>query len=601
MKPNADSAAAGIRLENDFIVLRLDAHGRVLSIVSKTDGQEYCRGPLSFWTLKSRGRRSAASALSCVGDLWTVSFPQATAVFRVSVAAHYVAFRLVSVTSSHPVQELALVRLPVRALATEARTLNAVYDGRVAFGVMSLSLPVRGTLDEGVLTATGYGEFGLEGNGAAIIGCPFASFRQVIEEVETREGLPCIRLGGAWGKSSPDVKRSYLFIQDLSEENCDRVIRAAQTMNAGMIMVLESWCDAVSGHFPISPRLFPHGLDGLRRTVDRIHAAGMKAGLHYLAAGISANDAYVSPVPDPRLFADAVTTLAADITAESPDIPFTAGAKAFPEALDPRGVYWGNGLDLMIDEEVVTYAGRSARRPFLFSGCQRGSLGTRRSAHRKGTPIRHLLRQYGLFIRDLHTSLADEVAGRIGEVFTGGGFDMMYFDGSERLQGEHWYYNARLHRSFYQALPAALRDRVLYQGSSHSHFSWHMISRAACADGFKNVRDNVNNALTHYPTWFANLMPLDIGWYELGGPNVSRADVEYILCRSIGWDSSCGFETCLRHCEENPATLELIGAYERLRQEGSVPAETRALLRRPGAYHLVRSAGGRAEFVPGDA
>ena len=156
---------------------------------------------------------------------------------------------------------------------------------------------------------------------------------------------------------------------------------------------------------------------------------------------------------------------------------------------------------------------------------------------------------------------------------------------------------------FYNQVPAARRDAILYQGSSHSHFSWHLHGRAACADGYADVKKNVDHAITNYPSWFRNLMPLDIGWYALGQEKISESDIEYVLCRSVGWESSVGFSTSLEALESNPRTpamLDLVATYEKLRLARHFPEEVREKLRRPGEYHLQPEGDGWKFVAPGE-
>ena len=86
---------------------------------------------------------------------------------------------------------------------------------------------------------------------------------------------------------------------------------------------------------------------------------------------------------------------------------------------------------------------------------------------------------------DMDTTLLDEVAANFARVANACDIDMLYFDGSERLQGDHWYYNARLHKAYYDKLN---NKDVLLQASSFSHYSWHLLARTASADGHGDLK-----------------------------------------------------------------------------------------------------------------
>ena len=112
-------------------------------------------------------------------------------------------------------------------------------------------------------------------------------------------GIPSPRLGGAWNKTSPAIKRSYFFLTDFRESQFDEALAIARRGGFAMILLgQESWC-AGTGHYEIDRDRFPDGLDGLKRTIGRFHDAGFGVGLHFLGASIYPPDPYITPVPDP--------------------------------------------------------------------------------------------------------------------------------------------------------------------------------------------------------------------------------------------------------------------------------------------------------------
>ena len=90
-----------------------------------------------------------------------------------------------------------------------------------------------------------------------------------------------------------------------------------------------SWCRS-TGHFEVNQANFPDGLEGLVRTVRRFKDAGFRVGFHFLAASIYPPDAYLTPVPDPRLVKGATAKLAADVDPQADFISTTAAPDAFP-------------------------------------------------------------------------------------------------------------------------------------------------------------------------------------------------------------------------------------------------------------------------------
>ena len=107
-------------------------------------------------------------------------------------------------------------------------------------------------------------------------------FEATIERFERASGLPSPHLGGVWGKRSPWIKRSYLFITRFKESDTDDVIAFAKRGRFDMILIDQgSWC--IHRSLPDQHAQLPRGLDSLRDTVARFKQAGFKVGLHYLA------------------------------------------------------------------------------------------------------------------------------------------------------------------------------------------------------------------------------------------------------------------------------------------------------------------------------
>jgi len=436
------------------------------------------------------------------------------------------------------------------------------------------------------LTATALARYGpLVGSGVAIVAAPRADFTKAIAEMERACGLPSPRLSGAWSKESPDVRRPYLFITRFAEADTDQVIAAARRGGFAYVLIGQwSWSKS-TGHFPINTANFPRGRRSLRSVVRRFHKAGLKVGLHFLAAGISANDAYVAPVPDPRLVRDASATLAKPVDAKATRIELTEPPADFPAE---DGGYRGSGSIVQIGDELVFYTERSLDPPALL-GCKRGYLKTKAAPHEAGETVQHLKRSYGYFLHDADTTLTDEVAERLTRIANYCNVDMLYFDGSERLQGPHWHYNAKIQMAYASRLR---RRDVLLQGSSYSHFSWHALSRHASADGHGDLKGYLDKRLPGFAGYKTNLMPLDLGWYYIYDPALAFDQFEYVLGKSLGFGCSISLQTSpkmLRTYPRMAEILDLVADYGRARLSSAFPEEVLARLREPGVEFRLRN------------
>lgn len=419
-------------------------------------------------------------------------------------------------------------------------------------------------------------EHGVEPAAFGVIVCPKKRFYETVARFETAAKLASPRLGGVWNKQSPWVKRSYFFLTGFAESQFDEALAIARRGNFDMILLVQSsWCES-TGHYEINRKSFPDGLEGLKRTAQRFRDAGLKFGLHFLGPSIYPPDPYLTPVPDPRLVKDASALLAADVDAEADFIPTAAAPSEFPAE---DGGYTGSGAVLQVGDELILYAARSMEAPFGFRECRRGYLGTKAAAHKKGDKVAHLLKSYGYFLFDMDTSLLDEVSTNFARVANACDIDMIYFDGSERLQGDHWYYNAKLHKAFYDKLN---KKDALLQASSTSHYSWHALARNASADGHGDLKGYLDERSPGFLYLSRNAMPLDIGWYYGYDTSATPDMFEYVLGATIGYDSSMSFQVSPAAAAAHPFTgelLDLIARYEKLRLSGRVPAEMKTRLR----------------------
>ncbi len=421
-----------------------------------------------------------------------------------------------------------------------------------------------------------YARHGIQPARFGVFVCRPTELMETVREFELAAGLPSPAPGGQWNKISPWIHRSYFFLTQFRESQFDEALAIARRGGFHTILIDQgSWCRS-TGHFEVNETNFPDGLGGLVRTVRRFKEAGFRVGFHFLAASIYPPDPYLTPVPDPRLVKGVTTKLAADVDPQADFIPTTAAPDAFPAE---DGGYTGDGTVLQIGDELIQYAERSLQAPFGFKGCRRGHLGTRAAEHRSGDAVAHLVRSYGYHMFDMDTTLLDEVSTNFARVANACDIDMLYFDGSERLQGDHWYYNARLHKAYYDKLK---NKDTLLQASSFSHYSWHILARSASADGHGDLKGYLDERSPWFVSFGRSGMPLDIGWYYGYDPNATADMFEYVLGATLGYDASMSFQVSVGAAQQHPFTgdiLDMIRRYEQLRLSGRVDAAMKERLR----------------------
>lgn len=593
-------------LENQGCRLTLAADGSVREFFDKTLNEPrpcglarpFMRARLGGWTLP-------ASGLSRSGDLLTVTFGdgQARAFVQCQTKPYYLSFVLKSVEPAD-LKAITLFDLQSPKLQTIGSAIGANYDDRAMQSLQTLNFDgqqiCRQMDADNVVFQSTYPDLSrpLYGpspiRGCAFITCPRDQFFTVMGQMERQFGLPSPQLQGKPGKLSPLMKRSYFFVTDLSEANVDEVIGYAKRGHFGYVLIVEHAWSKGSGSFIINDRNFPSGLEGLRRTIRKIQRAGFPVGLHMLTAGINMRDPLVTPVPDNGLYVDTQVELAAAIDDKTDFIPTKKPPSAFPK---DDGGYRGTGTILRIGDEMVQYNGRNLEPPYGFTGCKRGWNGSTAAAHEAGLPVKHLYRAYGLFLMDTRTDLLDRVADNVARTWNAAGCDGIYFDGSEWLQGDHSYYNARLHMAYLERFN---KKDIICQGSSYSPYSWHLISRMASADGFRDIKLYLDKRTPGFRSGNANLMPLDIGWYAIN-PNIRPDDIEYVCSRSLAFDSSISLETGTAQLRTVPQAMEMvdtIARWEDLRLSGRVPQEVRELMQVPGNEFHLTTIRGQDALVP---
>lgn len=591
----AVAATVGTR---DF-ALEIDERGTAVSLRDRASGRELLARPGPF--VQASGAEPGLARVRCAqeGDLLVFTFGRdaARATVRVEDHGDYLAFEVVSVEGA--IDNLTFAQLDLEPWPLRSATSGHLTDGEVGVCLRALTIDTRVSLGGNPprLSASAGGGYPLMGARAGLVVGPEMRMLPALQAMARSEDVPMSPRGGPFALQADETRGSYLF-SDVSEDTVDDWIALAQ--RGGFTHVhFSSWWQTL-GHYEPSQGLFPNGMAGLKACVDRVRAAGLKAGMHTLTGCISTNDPWVTPVPDARLKADATYTLAQPMDTTS-DTIFTVEK---PGRHDTIWSYAGAGNAIRIGEELIRYSAISYEEPYGFLNCERGAFGTTPAAHEQGARVDHLLQRYLAFYPDETTTLVGEVADRIARVYNECGFDQIYQDGSEGMGDWH---SMEVMRN---AIFERLQPPPILEASAWGHWSWWYHSRIGAWDhskwGFRISHDLHIAAIPTYRQ--AALLQAQLGWWAVNGPGpVYRAEMpdemEYFCAKNLAHDAPMSLQGIGRI--GSPANrrmseyLTMTGWYERLRLARYFDDEVLAAIAAPGAdYHLRQAADGQWELLP---
>ena len=596
-----------LRLENEYAVYEVGRNGVNLRLVDKRTGADYCshEPEQPFALVKKAGKYYPASAVSRRDGRIAIEFGEAgvSAVVKAVEEKRYFTLEVVSV-SGEEIEEFvfANVQLTLHGSAEEE------------FACCALALNLKTNVSElpranKRMWAACYPRFGFAGAKVALIACPRGELRGVMQEVVSAANeLPHSAIGGPWALG-PEINRgSYLFnFGNLSEETVDDWIRLAQTLGFNQID-FHGGNSFRFGDCRPNPQTYPNGFASLKAVIDRLHAAGIKAGLHTYAFFIDKACPWVTPAPDQRLAKDATFTLAQPLGADDTTVPVVESTQGMSAI---TGFFVRNSVTLQIDDELITYSGVAKEPPFAFTGCKRGANGTRPASHERGAKVHHLKECFGLFVPDPDSTLLPEVAERNAEAFNECGFDMIYLDaldGEDILGGGEngWHYGSK----FVFELWKRLKKPALMEMSTFHHHLWYVRSRMGAWD--HPTRSHKRFIDIHCAANEDNrrmFLPGQLGWWAVktwSGPQGEPTypdDIEYLCCKALATDtglSLMGIDP--DNIQKVPALSRLAGIfkrYEELRHANYFADSIKTRLRAPGdEFTLLEDGEGKWRFAP---
>ena len=605
----------GMTIENDLARWVIGADGRNVSFFDKTAGKEYADGAKAPFAMQVQqaGKSYMPSAVAYDNGRLACTFGEAgvTATIGVAIRPHYVLLEVLDVQGDG-IESLTFLD---SALQVAGRLDEPFAACALALNLLTNVPEVPGP--NSLLRATCYPRFGMKGAKAAVIGCPTAQLRDIMKEVvSAADELPKSnigdRIGGPWALDAEINRGSYLFdFGDLTEQTVDSWIALVKTLGLNQID-FHTGTSLRFGDCAPNPTLFPNGRASVKAVIDKLHAAGIGAGLHTYAFFIAKNTPYVTPVPDPRLGKDATFTLAELLPVDATAAPV---AESTEQMHTTTGFFVRNSVTIQIDDELIAYGEISKQPPYAFTKCVRGALGTKAAEHAAGAKVHHLKECFGLFTPDADSTLLEEVAKNTADTFNECGFDMIYLDaldGEDILGGSEnsWHYGSK----FVFEIANRLNKPALFEMSTFHHHLWYVRARMGAWDHpSRSHKRFIDSHLAANQGGAGMFLPMNLGWWAVktwdNSPNAPQLeptypdDIEYLMGKCLG----AGMGISLMGV--NPGNIDKIPAYQRLapifrqyeelRHAGYFSEEVKARLRVPGDEFTIEQAGeGAWRFRP---
>lgn len=621
---------SSIILENKHFRLALSPFGAAESLTLKKNGEELlANADTPFFSLTEerpynnevklahpmKRTTFSANSLRQEGDRLIIGFEKIhfEAAVQVEIKEQYMVFTLVDflvhpdsfgigvVPILPPVSSFRLVQLALKPRANFGEWLNVLWDDQAAVNVLSAcpypKIGFEERRDHKILFGETLSEVQLKNAGVALIASPKEELLDSIESLEIDRDLP----RGVESRRAPTINHSYYWVNDITPENADAYIAAAQkggfthlSIYYPALLNIGRGYQRLGDYKTLNPA-FKNGKSDLIALLEKIKAAGITPGLHILHTHIGIKSRYLTPQADHRLNLTRHFTLAKGCSLEDTTLYVEENPEGVPEH-EPLRV-------LRFMGELIQYESISAERPYCFKGCKRGYNETIPKAHEIGT-IGGILEisEFGassVYI-DQKTSLQDEIAEGIADLYDAG-FEFLYFDGSEGINPPS---DINVGLAQWKVYNKLSKKPTFCEGAAKSHFSWHMLSGGNAFDVFPTESFKEMTALHPFreaPQMKKDFTRVNFGWWRLSLDQ--RPDIfEYGTALAAAWDCPGAFCASLERLAAHPRTddiLETFRRWEMARQNGFLTEEIKDELKNTAIEHtLLINEEGDLELCP---
>ncbi len=574
--------------EDAYATLVFDSLGCVSSLREKASGRELVTNTVAFvQATMSDGRRATARKLEKRGsDHLAFSFAPGLGSVEIAVVPFKGGWRFnVEKCTLPDVKGFSFCHVSPVCAKWRGSFANACSDEKSAVCVRSCDLQGEPRIKKEELYVMVDAPFLPTGRAAVMSAGPREGFREQLKAMTFAAGAPQSDAGGAWSMESDVARWSYVFA---SVHNGDIDYWIDFVKRSGFSNIHNSSWSAMLGHYPIRKGAFPGGLEEMKSCMAKVHAAGLRAGIHTLTACINPNDPWIWPNCREDLVADATYTLAAPLGEKDTEMlvnekPIGRHAIVF--------TYSCNGNVFRIGNELIQYTGiRRDKAPYAFTGIKRGAFRTKKGGtYPAGTKADYLHQRYIAFYPKPDSPLADELADCLANVYNTCELDEFYFDGSEGM-GTRYGIDAMRHKIF-KKLKANNGHAPSIEASCTGANNWWFQTRMATVDhgvyAVKRFHDwHINWAIDNGRQ--SNFLEPQMGWWQ-PRTDVPRArghfvdEMEYFAGKNAGHDAAMSIQGVT--ARPLPAgvrrQLTVLGWYEYPRLARAFAPEVKKYLAKP--------------------
>ena len=491
--------------------------------------------------------------------------------------------------SAPPVSEFRLLQLPIRNRENFGEWLNVNWDENIAVNVLAISPHARidseRRKDYRIMSADAVKSIKLKGVGAALIATSTNDLLDAIASIEEDYDLP----RGVNSRRSDIINSSIYWSSKVHPENVDEHIKYAKQGGFKCMLIYypsifeEIGGYALNGNYDYRKE-YPRKEKDLKSMLDKIRAAGITPGIHFLHTHIGLKSRYVTPIADHRLNLTRHFTLARALNKDDTVIYVEQNPEGTVMADSCRVLKFGG--------ELISYEGYTTEPPYSFTGCRRGEYSTDIQNHAVGL-IGGILdvSEFGgtSVYLDQNSSLQDEIANKIAAAYNMG-FEFVYFDGSEGTNPPFDYHISNAQYRVYKKLKPA---PLFTEGAAKTHFGWHHLSGGNAFDIFQP--EEFKEKIREFPAEQAPRMAqdftrLNFGWWGFWADRTQPDMFEYGTSRAAAWDCPVtvmenmdGFKSHARTAD----ILEVIRRWEDVRAKNWLTKEQKLELRNLDQEHIL--------------